>query len=76
MDDLKYLIWSNEHNAWWRSKEAGYTYQIEFAGVYSREETINICATARDGIRKDRTPTEIPVLLNDIEELYQKEKIT
>ena len=35
-----YLIWSNEHRAWWRPNSAGYTSQFEKAGRYSREDAI------------------------------------
>lgn len=35
-----YLIWSNEHAAWWRPNASGYTAYIEDAGRYSREKAI------------------------------------
>ena len=31
---MKYRIWSNEHNAWWRDEFCGYTKNIENAGIY------------------------------------------
>lgn len=32
---MKYLIWSFEHNAWWKPNEMGYTENIVLAGRYS-----------------------------------------
>lgn len=32
---MKYLIWSEEHGAWWRPSSAGYTTSMKRAGVYS-----------------------------------------
>ena len=35
---MKYRIWSNEHNAWWRDEFCGYTKNIEDAGVYELDQ--------------------------------------
>lgn len=35
-----YLVWSNEHRAWWRPNNSGYTIHFEQAGRYSRDEAI------------------------------------
>lgn len=35
MDD--YLIWSEEHHAWWKPNGWGYTSQMREAGRYSKE---------------------------------------
>lgn len=32
---MNYLIWSYDHNAWWRPNECGYTERIEEAGRYT-----------------------------------------
>lgn len=65
MDKPKYLIWSNEHRAWWRPKSRGYTINMDRAGRYDREEAISICALSRDGWGAGATPSEIPVLDTD-----------
>ena len=39
----KWLIWSNEHRAWWRANRCGYTNKAEEAGRYSLEEANAIC---------------------------------
>lgn len=59
-----YLVWSNEHRAWWRPNGRGYTIKLEAAGRYTREEAIDI-AGGRLGWIKDREPDEIPVLERD-----------
>ena len=64
MDDA-YLIWSNEHRAWWRPKGDGYTRDLKAAGIYSRAEALDICKSSRDGWGAREIPAEIPVLLSD-----------
>lgn len=61
-----YLVWSNERNAWWRAKRAGYTTQLTQAGRYSRDEAIDICAFSRDGYSRWMIPTEIPLRLDAV----------
>lgn len=56
-----YLVWSNEHRAWWRPKSAGYTVFLDTAGRYSREEAVRICRNARGGWRPGEPPPEVPV---------------
>lgn len=62
----EYLIWSNQHRAWWRPEAAGYSVSIEGAGLYSRAEAMEIAATSRDGWSMGRVPDEIAVSLADI----------
>ena len=46
-----FLIWSNEHRAWWRPAERGYTDAIEEAGRYPRSQAESIVARATlDGL--------------------------
>jgi len=54
-----YLIWSNEHAAWWRPNVLGYTPFFEEAGRYSREKAIEH-SRGRDQCR-GAPPPEIPV---------------
>lgn len=58
----KYLVWSNEHNAWWRPDYCGYTNHIQAAGRYSREVAVKICTGANYGFARGERPNEIPVL--------------
>jgi hypothetical protein len=41
-----FLIWSNEHHAWWRENESGYTQHIDEAGRYDLEDADRIVAEA------------------------------
>lgn len=63
----EYLIWSNEHNAWWRPNSRGYAVDSTAAGIYSFNEARGICWKGRDGWTKsDVTPDEIMVPLEGI----------
>lgn len=64
MSDI-YLVWSDEHRAWWRPNKCGYTVKLEAAGHYTRGEALMICAHARDGFKDGERPSEIPVRLED-----------
>lgn len=52
----QFLVWSNEHNAWWGPNRMGYTTERIFAGKYSEEEANQICVNA--GLWKKRIPNE------------------
>jgi hypothetical protein len=64
-----YLIWSNEHRAWWRPQRQGYTSSIHEAGQYSRENALKICSNANYNhffdARCDSAPNEIMVWRDD-----------
>lgn len=62
---MSYLIWSNEHRAWWRPDSQGYTVNMGGAGRYSREDALRICALGRDGWGARTGPSEIPVVEAD-----------
>ena len=44
--EILWLIWSNEHNAWWRSNACGYTSDIKSAGRYPLSHARRICINA------------------------------
>ena len=50
MQTQKVLIWSNEHDGWWRPNKCGYTSFRELAGEYDLEEAIEICINANKHI--------------------------
>lgn len=62
-----YVIWSNEHSAWWGADMCGYRASLSSAGRYSREDALGICTGARGGRYYNDNPTEIPLLLKDAE---------
>jgi len=41
-----YLVWSNEHAAWWAPGGRGYTTLTHMAGRYSKEQADEICRQA------------------------------
>lgn len=45
-EELPWLVWSHEHNAFWRPNRQGYTQFIERAGRYTRAEAEGICRAA------------------------------
>lgn len=51
-----WLIWSNEHNAWWGPGHCGYPDDIAAAGGYTLAQAIEIC-TQRSWMR-GRVPPE------------------
>lgn len=44
-----WLIWSNEHNGWWRANRQGYCHFRKDAGKYTYEQALEICANANYG---------------------------
>lgn len=66
-----YLVWSSEHNAWWRPNRCGYTLNLPQAGRYTRTEVLAICRDARDGIQEGRALTELPVRVADLAEVME-----
>lgn len=62
-----YVIWSNEHGAWWGPKRAGYVARLTDAGKYARDEALTLCTDARGGREYNRIPSELPILLADAE---------
>jgi len=56
IEQPEYLIWSNEHNAYWRPNSAGYAKKVGEAGYYSFAEADSICIQA--GIMKNGQPAE------------------
>lgn len=54
---MQYLIWSFEHNAWWKWARNGYTKTVGAAGVYSQAEACDICVDAnRTGVNEAMVP--------------------
>lgn len=58
-DDRTWLVYSREHNGWWRPDGMGYTVHMDQAGRYSLEDAIGYCDT--DGLSTHDGPSEFPV---------------
>lgn len=67
-DGSQYVIWSNEHRAWWRPAGMGYAAQLEKAGIYTREQALKIVADSSAGWRLGGNPTEFAIPIRDAEE--------
>ena len=67
----RYLIWSNEHHAWWGLANNGYVADIANAGRYDRETVLTVCTMALLGSRLG-VPNEIPVREEDVIEMLTR----
>lgn len=61
----RYVIWSNEHKAWWRPNRLGYTNVLKEAGLYSQEDAQDITADATIHWTRGR-PNELPIRVADL----------
>lgn len=65
--DEPYLVWSNQHRAWWRANSAGYTNDVTQAGRYERAEAISISFQGRDGWHSQKgVPDELAIAERDV----------
>lgn len=65
MSPVRYLVWSNEHRAWWAPECRGYTRNIDKAGRYDRAKALDIASTRGGGWPGDGNPYEIMVPESD-----------
>lgn len=66
-DHHSYLIWSNEHRAWWGPSFLGYEKKLTEAGGYTRNEALKICADALPGAMEQMgVLSELPVRRADV----------
>lgn len=65
-EQADYLVWSNEHRAWWRANSQGYARSILEAGRYTRAEAVDIADKSRNGWKLDGRPDEIAVAIADL----------
>lgn len=61
-----YLVWSNEHRAWWGRDHTGYTTSLSAAGRYSRDEALRICGRALGTALHIGVLAELPVRAEDV----------
>lgn len=68
----KWIIWSIEHQGWWKDGERGYTEERSEAGVYSFEKALEI--VHRANIRLDDEPNEAMVPWVDMSKVLKGAK--
>ncbi len=55
-----WLVWSNEHRAWWAPDHCDYVREVEHAGRYTFEEAMRIASARNGGLPgKDGNPGEL-----------------
>lgn len=57
------LIWSEEHQAFWRANRSGYTENYSDAGLYPIAQAAQICEEAAIGASPDEPPPETMLTL-------------
>jgi hypothetical protein len=58
---VHYLIWSNEHGAWWAPNAMGYTNKVGNAGRFDRKTAADIVSQANLGLPANQ-PHEVAML--------------
>ncbi len=70
IEDMKsmplWIVWSNEHIAWWGPNQRGYYVDIKSAGRYDYKTALEICGLREpwswsDDKWPEKNPPEIPV---------------
>lgn len=57
-----WLVWSHEHNAWWRPKGCGYTVRVDGAGRFTKDEARQHCLSRSPRKFEDCPPPEVAVI--------------
>lgn len=70
----EYLIWSNEHRGWWGPNRCGYTGLVG-AGIYTRQDAIDICRDSIPSAMHCGVIAEIPVRRADLQEFMTGQMI-
>lgn len=55
---IDYVIWSFEHDAWWKPGRSGYTQDLYQAGLYTAEDAARIVEDANRFIEPGEKPNE------------------
>jgi len=61
-DPAIWLIYSREHNAFWRPARCGYTPLVHEAGRYTYADASAICYEANKYVKDERDPKEVAVV--------------
>lgn len=58
MNNVLFVIWCDERNAWWLPNSYGYTYNIDCAGRYSLKRANDICTSVAQHLDMSSKPPE------------------
>jgi hypothetical protein len=61
----RYLVWSNEHQGYWRGAAWGYTEVRRLAYRYTLEEATRICLKANKYLKESAVPNEVIVPIDE-----------
>jgi hypothetical protein len=75
MNTELYVIWSEEHGAWWLPHKMGYTRSLREAGCYTKAEADEIVANANQYVRPHDVFNEVALPDPLDQELYRTFKI-
>lgn len=67
----EYLVWSNEHRGWWKKGMHGYSYGLDDAQAFSRDEALRICRDSIPDAGHLGIVSELPVRLADVREFLE-----
>lgn len=62
--ETPWVVWSNEHMAWWRPNRCGYCADIRGAGIYTEAEA-KACEPLRGEPAPNGKPAEVAISLAD-----------
>lgn len=60
-----WLVWSNEHRAWWGPNSAGYRLKVEQAGRYTWKDALRCCESHT--YSGEKIPPEVPMPSPELE---------
>jgi hypothetical protein len=66
-----YLIWSNEHRAWWKTGGWGYSTGLATAGRFTKQDAMRICRDAIPTAAHIGKMSEIPVREQDLYDILR-----
>ena len=68
MSEDTYLVWSNEHQGWWKPGGHGYSRGLRGAGHFTRANALRICRDAIPQAGHIGIIAEIPIKFADVTE--------
>ena len=70
MNEEPYVIWSNEHAAWWGPARCGYTIHFNEAGRYIQSVAFELCRSSLPTALNIGIIDAIPVRVSDMNAVF------